>query len=686
MVNSKRSIRGEIGYRLSDRRAAVLFDESRPLALESGPRRASGDLPPDAPLIMPVQSLGAPPSRREISASPAKAWRAVAAVAATLALTAPATFALYGALASDSLGVLDILILLAFAPLFAWTAFSFVSALAGLLAPTSDERSLGVDPRTPAPRPSCRSAILIPVYNEAAAPVFARVEAMSHSLEAIDGGETFDVFVLSDTTMADIQRDEVRQFDALRRRSGWRARVYYRHRTINTDRKAGNIASWVRRFGAAYDFMVTLDADSLMEGDALARLAGAMEANPGVALIQTTPVVVNRHSLFARVEQFASRLYGPMLARGLAWWSGDQANYWGHNAIIRVRAFAEQAGLPHLPGAKPFGGHILSHDFVEAALLRRAGWAVHMAPSLRGSYEESPPSLADLIARDRRWCQGNLQHLRIVGAAGLTWVSRLHLLRGISSYLTAPLWLALLVMGALLSMKPQWGMSSDAILGLAPIGDAHPVLSVAAIFAISIGFLLAPKLMAFAAMLASPEERELFGGARRAFASLLLETALSALVAPVLMLNQIWALISILAGRDSGWAAQHREEGDITFEMAANQHLGDTAVGVGLAVATWGASTQTFSLMAPVIAGLVGCIPFAALTASCELGDLTRRAGLLVIPEEVAPPPVLRDFNALRARLEREGAPRLVEPVASVEHWAGERRIGRLAAKTAAAG
>ncbi len=365
-------------------------------------------------------------------------------------------------------------------------------------------------------------------------------------------------------------------------------------------------------------------------------------------------MVVNRHSLFARAEQFASRLYGPMLARGLAWWSGDQSNYWGHNAIIRVRAFADHAGLPHLPGRKPFGGHILSHDFVEAALLRRAGWGVHMAPSLRGSYEESPPSLADLIARDRRWCQGNLQHLGVLGAAGLTWVSRLHLLRGISSYLTAPLWLALLVMSALLTMKPEWGMSSDALMGIGPAAPSYPLVSVAGIFAISIGFLLAPKLMAFAAMLANPDERRLFGGARKAFASLLTEIALSALVAPVLMLNQIWALISILSGRDSGWAAQHREEGQVTFETAANQHLGDTAIGVGLAAATWGASTQTFALMSPVIAGLLGCIPFAALTASCELGAMARRAGLLVIPEESAPPRLLTLFNLLRVRLERE--------------------------------
>jgi membrane glycosyltransferase len=641
---------------------------------------ASADLPPDSPMAMPIQSLSEPPSLPGPGSAAARSGRAMIMIAATLALTGPATFGLFQALGADSMGGLDVLVLLVFSPLFAWTAFSFVSALAGLLASRGQSDPLGIDAREATSRLNSRTAILSPIYNEAPAPVFARVQAMLASIRNAGGSDHFDVFILSDSTDPDIQRREERQFKALKRRIGWRARVYYRHRPLNIDRKAGNIASWVRQFGAAYDFMVTLDADSLMEGDTLIRLASAMERNGRVGLIQTTPVVVNRHSLFARVEQFASRLYGPMLARGIAWWSGDQANYWGHNAIIRVRAFAEQAGLPHLPGRKPFGGHILSHDFVEAALLRRAGWAVCMAPTLRGSYEESPPSLADLITRDRRWCQGNLQHLRVLRANGLTWISRLHLLRGISSYLTAPLWLALLVMSALLSMKPEWGRADWAVPDAALWDDPHPAISVAGIFALSMAFLLAPKFMAFGAMLASPEERRQFGGAGKAFASLLAEIALSALVAPVLMLNQIWALISILFGGDSGWVAQHREEGDTTFETAANEHLGDTAVGAGLAVATWGASTQTFLLMSPVIAGLVGCIPFAALTASCELGALARRAGLLVIPEETAPPPLLQHFNTLRARLEREADVRVVG-AASL----GERRSPEPAAPSKAA-
>jgi membrane glycosyltransferase len=616
---------------------------------------ADADLPPESPLDMPVQALWSSARRPLRFRFPdVDERRALLLIGVTLGLTAFGVAALYDVLAVDTLGGLDVLILMTFAPLFAWTAFSFASAVAGL-TPTGRRGVLDFGPEGVTPTLSSRTAILAPIYNEAPGPLFARLEAMWLSLRATGQAEHFDIFVLSDTTDAVIARDEYSSFLAARRRHG--DALFYRRRSENIDRKSGNIADWVRRFGGAYDFVVVLDADSLMEGDTLVRLAAAMERRSSVGLIQTTPVVIGRHSLFGRTEQFASRLYGPFLARGIAWWSGAQANYWGHNAILRVRAFASAAGLPHLPGRKPYGGHILSHDFVEAALMRRAGWEVRMAPELRGSYEESPPTLADLIARDRRWCQGNLQHLQVLNGSGFGWISRLHLLRGISSYLTAPLWLGLLVMSALLPLKPEWGVSNPYLADERAAFAIQPAVSTAGIFVIAMGFLLAPKVMAFCVMLTSAEERRRFGGAWKAFNSMMVEIALSALVAPVLMLNQVWALISILAGRDSGWNAQHREEGDISFEDAANHHLGDTAVGVFLGAAAWGASSNTFFWMLPVILGLIGCIPFAAWTARRGLGERARAAGLLVTPEEVDPPDVVRRFDDLLAA--RSAQPKL---------------------------
>ena len=206
--------------------------------------------------------------------------------------------------------------------------------------------------------------------------------------------------------------------------------IYYRARSENIGKKAGNIADWVERFGGAYEFFIILDADSVMSGALVVQLAALMGRNPRTALIQTVPRLVGANTLFARLQQFAVAFYGPVIAAGFAAWHQESGNYWGHNAILRTRAFAQSAGLPTLPGTPPLGGHIQSHDFVEAAFLRRAGWQVCMLPDLQGSYEGCPPTLIDVAVRDRRWAQGNFQHLRIVRASGLPWVSRLHLAMG----------------------------------------------------------------------------------------------------------------------------------------------------------------------------------------------------------------------------------------------------------------
>ena len=187
------------------------------------------------------------------------------------------------------------------------------------------------------------------------------------------------------------------------------------------------------------------------------------------------------------------------------------SNYWGHNAIIRTRAFAECAGLPALSGPRPIGGHILSHDFVEAALMRRGGWAIHMAPALGGSYEESPPSLTEYAARDRRWCQGNLQHMGVLPARGLHWASRLHLLTGIGAYVAAPLWLLFLFVGILISLQAQFIRPEyfPKTFTLYPQWPAQDPVRAAYVFAGTMALLLAPKLIGYLAMLSDRDAREL---------------------------------------------------------------------------------------------------------------------------------------------------------------------------------
>ncbi|HEY0424733.1 MAG TPA: glucans biosynthesis glucosyltransferase MdoH, partial [Rhodopila sp.] len=414
-------------------------------------------LPPVSPMEMTPQALQTF-SRGEDQEGAANSLglRRACILAGTAAMSAAGCYLMYEVLQVGGVTTLEWMVLGLFVLLFTWIAFSFMSALAGFMVLLFRIRDpLGIEPDAPLPSVASRNAMLLPTYNENPYRIMARLQAMYESLGQTGYGSAFDWFVLSDTTDPSVWIAEEKCFLRLREDLGV-SNIFYRHRPENHARKSGNIEDWIRRFGAGYEHMVILDADSLMTGDTVVRLVSAMERHPGVALIQTLPVVVNARTLFSRLQQFSGRLYGPIIAAGIAWWHGSEGNYWGHNAIIRVRAFAKDAGLPELRGRKPFGGHILSHDFVEAALMRRAGWAIRMVPTLGGSFEECPPSLLDFAARDRRWCQGNLQHLAVLPARGLHWVSRLHLLTGIGSYLTAPLWLMFLVLGILISLQAQF--------------------------------------------------------------------------------------------------------------------------------------------------------------------------------------------------------------------------------------
>jgi membrane glycosyltransferase len=338
------------------------------------------------------------------------------------------------------------------------------------------------------------------------------------------------------------------------------------------------------------------------------------------------------------LEQFANSLYGPLAAWGVAWWSGADGNYWGHNAILRVEAFARSSGLPHLRGRKPFGGHIMSHDFVEAAFLRRAGWGVRLAPGLDGSFEESPPTLIDHLIRDRRWCQGNLQHLGVLGARGLHPVSRLHLARGVLNYALAPLWIALVVTGALLS-APAAGTD----------GGGYP-LAGTVVLAISLAFVLLPKLLSYGMMLADGEARR-FGGPWRALASVGLETVASTLTAPVIMAAHTRALLSVALGRDAGWSAQQRGEGRLSGRAALAFHWPEMLIGLGLAALgpVMGAGLSPW--LAVAAASLVAAPFLVWWTASIARGVRLRDAGWLLTPSERRAPDQCEGVNSFSPRM-----------------------------------
>jgi membrane glycosyltransferase len=565
-----------------------------------------------------------------------------------LLLTAYGTYEMYQVVSVSRTTVLQWVLVALFTVNFSWIAVAFTSALLGFFALLRPSRHGG-------PLPTSlreRTAIVMPVYNEQTDRTYAALEAIYESVEATGLGQHFDYFILSDTTNPDAWVAEERAFLSLRERLGPNARFYYRHRPKNYHRKAGNIADFVSRWGGHYEHMLVLDADSLMTGECIVRLADAMEADPDAGIIQSLPLIINRNTLFARLQQYAARVTGPVIAMGLSVWMGRDGNYWGHNAIIRTKAFADHAGLPDLKGKPPFGGHILSHDFVEAALVRRAGWAVYMLPDLGGSYEESPPSLIDLSARDRRWCQGNLQHMRVVNASGFKIPTRQHFATGIMSYLASPFWLFQLIVGIALVLqttyiRPEYFSRDFRLYPIWPRFDPERALT---LFAVTMGILLAPKLFGLILMLIKGSDRRASGGGIRLIISSLIEVILSALVAPILMLIQSGSVFQILLGRDTGWQPQRRDDGSIPLKDIVRRHRAHTVLGILAGLSAFMIATSLFLWMSPTILGLLLAIPLSWLSGQLGAGLALKRLGLLMTPEEKQPPAIALRANELQAR------------------------------------
>ncbi|NMO22246.1 glucans biosynthesis glucosyltransferase MdoH [Pyxidicoccus fallax] len=536
----------------------------------------------------------------------------------------------------------ELVLVALFSLCFGWIALSFWTAVAGFLQlaaggrlpglrwPTAEEESAKL---------SSRTSVVMPIHNEDPAAVFANVQATYESVAATGHLDAFDFYVLSDSTRPEAWVAEELAWAELCRRVGGQGRIFYRRRTDNTGKKAGNLQDFCERWGRHYDFTVVLDADSLMDGRTLVKMARLMELNPRTGIIQAPPLCVGRSTLFARLQQFAGRVYGPVVAAGAAAWQLGESNYWGHNAIIRTSAFIEHCGLPVLPGQQPFGGHILSHDFVEAALMRRAGFTVWLVPELGGSFEQPPPNLLAYAQRDRRWCQGNLQHLSLVMAGGLHPISRGHFLMGVMSYVASPLWLMFLMAGLVAALHDGW--VSWMHPAAQPVDVGFDTVGALRLMSVSMGMLLAPKFLGLGLALARGEDAARMGGRAKLVASVLLESVLATLLAPVMMLFQSHFVFGTLLGYRVSWTSQQREDADLPWSEAARRHAVHTAVGVALAVGTFALSPGLVAWLAPVVAGLLLSIPLSVLTARASLGLWAERAGLFLIPEETEPPRVL---------------------------------------------
>ncbi|HXJ01494.1 MAG TPA: glucans biosynthesis glucosyltransferase MdoH [Micropepsaceae bacterium] len=552
----------------------------------------------------------------------------------------------------DGLTTLEILLFCLFTILFAWIAASFWLACIGAYVRWQNIdvlSSVSESGWARARQRSSRTAIVMPVFNESAPRIFAGLAAIRESVRAANG-TGFDYFVLSDTTNPELQKIEKIEWRRLRDSDPDGTNIFYRHRARNIGRKSGNIQDFCVHWGSLYDYMVVLDADSLMTGDTLVRLVGLMDENPRAALIQVPPQLIGRESLFARIQQFSSSVYGPCHAAGLAFLQGADGNYWGHNAIIRVRAFMRHCGLPKLPGRAPLGGEILSHDFVEAALLKRAGWDVLMAPSLGGSYEEPPPTIFDYLKRDRRWCQGNLQHARLILSVGLRMPSRLHFVMGVMNYLASPLWLLLLLTSAF-EMYFAAQVVPVTYFGRYPILSApiSHTLELLLLLAFTLGILYAPKLLALYVASRDEDVRASHGGGSRLMPSVILECIFSTFLAPVVMLSHSWFVLSILCGRTTGWGVQQRDDRPLPLWFVVRMFAPHTAIGITATFALRHYLPGEFWWFVPFLLGLVLAIPLVYFTSSLKLGKGTRRLGLFQTPGENSDMGILRRVRAIMA-------------------------------------
>ena len=563
-----------------------------------------------------------------------------------IATTAAATSKLFAIFRVDGVLAEEWLLLAVFAVLFSWIASSFWLACVGAYELWKEPRRLITRGIGPPGASRSRTVLAVPIYNEDCASVFAAIETMQESLREVGALDRFDFFVLSDTRDPQCLADEENAWRRMRHAHP-DARIYYRHRSRNVGRKSGNIAEFCTQWGALYDYMVVLDADSLMNGRTLVKLAGLMDRNPRAGLIQVAPLLIGGETLFARMQQFASWVYGPIYVNGLARLQGPDGNYWGHNAIIRVRAFMQHCGLPRLPGPPPLGGEILSHDFVEAALLRRAGWDVWLLPALGGSYEATPPNLIDHLKRDQRWCQGNLQHILLLFARGFRLQSRLHMAFGAISYLSSPLWLILIVLfsadAARLQAAPTVTFFGRYPILSWPVSHAEAFLSLIAATAV---LLYGPKLLSVALLLRNGDAARFYGGARALMVSVFAEIVVSTLLAPILMLSHTWFVANILAGRTIEWGKQRRGGGALDFATCAAAFAPHTVLAVIGGVLVWYFIPGSIWWFLPLLAGLSVAVWLCQVTSDPQWGRAARRHGIFVVPSETAPTPLLARLDA----------------------------------------
>ena len=555
-------------------------------------------------------------------------------------------------------------LLVLFGVLFAWISAGFWTGVMGagvilfgrgrspLMRRLAEEAVRPLDP-------AARTAIVMPICNEHVPTVFGGLAATIDSLIATGESENFDVYVLSDTSDPDIRAAEHAAWSELASRIAEGSvgespalRVHYRWRQRRVKRKAGNVADFCRRWGAAYRYLVVLDADSVMTGECLTTLVRLMEAHGDAGIIQTAPRAVGHETLHGRIQQFSARAYGPLFTAGMRFWQLGESHYWGHNAILRMAPFMAHCALAPLPGDGPLSGEVMSHDFVEAALMRRAGWKVWVADEIDGSYEQVPPNLLAELQRDRRWCHGNLQNSRLMFEPRLHAVHRTAFLTGVLAYASSPLWLAFLLLSTVLFAQtvgsdPTYFTEPYQLFPIWPTANVRLMLT---LFGLTAVLLLAPKVLALVALVARGEARR-FGGAARLLASALIEFFHSLLLAPVRMLFHSQFVLAALTGWRLDWKSPPRDDAATSWREAAARHGVHTVLAIVWITAIVVSSSAFPWWLSPILAGLLSAIPLSVLTSRVAVGRALRRRRLMLTPEEDREPRVLQESRRAAAEV-----------------------------------
>ncbi len=526
-------------------------------------------------------------------------------------------------LAADGFGFLDFLMIVAFLTNAPWIVIGFWNSVFGLaLLHGSGDPLMSVLPAAADRRANdpvnVRVAILMTVRNEEPARAAARLRTVKASLDATGFGDNFDYFVLSDSNRPEVIAEEEATFAAWRKEFKNPERMIYRHRDKNTGFKAGNVRDFCERWGSKYEIMVPLDADSLMTGASILRLVRVMQANPRLGILQSLVVGMPSPSFFARVFQFGMRHAMRSFTTGSAWWHADCGPFWGHNAAVRIAPFTEHCKLPDLPGKPPFGGHILSHDQIEAIMMRHAGYEVRVLPEEEGSYEENPPALPDFMVRDLRWCQGNLQYFKLVGLPKLP-TSRFNIAFAIQMFIGVAGFILFVVLAAI-----------SAVIW--PGNVAFPAGSALALYLVWLFMYFTPKFAGLIdAIIRSPRH---YGGIGKLFTGGLLETLFTFLLVPISMVGQTIFMAALAFGKMVHWDAQRRDRYRLAWSEAFKVLWPHTLFGVVILLLLAIGNPAAILWFLPFLTGLVLSVPFAVFTASPELGAWAVKTRLCAIPEE----------------------------------------------------